>query len=73
MHANGDWEQFRQAGRVSNNAGGVGVEKLDIPYVLFGGSARAKGMPDEVPGNATECLLEVEKGHVYWLVLPRHE
>ncbi len=69
MHTKGDREQFGQADE--DDAGDVGVEKLDPLYVLFGGAVRVEGMPDKVPGhvNVNECLLEVEEGHVYWLVL----
>lgn len=47
----------------------VGVEELDPPYIFFGSAERAEGMPDEVPRHTVECLLEIEEGHVYWLVL----
>ncbi|ROL51964.1 hypothetical protein DPX16_19483 [Anabarilius grahami] len=50
-------------------SGGVGVEELDPPYVLFGSAKRAEGMPDEVSRHAVECLLKIKEGHVYWLVL----
>lgn len=69
MHTDGDREQFGQADE--DDAGSVGVEKLDSLYVLFGDAVRVEGMPDKVTGhvNVNECLLEVKEGHVYWLVL----
>lgn len=59
MHTDGDREQFGQADK--DDAGSVGVEKLDPLYVLFGGAVRVEGMPDKVTGhvNVNECLLEL--------------
>ncbi len=69
VHTDGDWEQFGQADEALDNAGGVGVEELDPLYVLS--AVRVEGMPDKVPGhvNVKKGLLEVEEGHVYWLVI----
>lgn len=71
MHADGNREHSGQADKVLEDAGDIGVEELDPLYLLFGGAMRVEGMPDEVPVHAkvNECLLEVKKGHVYWLVL----